>query len=128
MRGIVVATAIGGGIAAFIIGGAGLALADDDDDLDRARAGARQVAVSQPAAQSFELEIDPEIDAEFPNRPVNGARAARIVTNALGGGQVTEVELEEEDGRPYWEVKAEFQGREVELNVDAFDGQLLADR
>ncbi len=128
MRGIAVATAIGGGIAAFIIGGAGLALADDDDDRNRARAGARQVAVNQSATQSFELEIDPELDAQFPNRPVNGARAARIATDALGGGEVTEVELEAEDGRPYWEVKTEFQGREFELNVDAFDGQLLSDR
>jgi uncharacterized membrane protein YkoI len=111
---------VGGGIAAFIIGGSGLALADDDDDRGRARLG-----VSTGQARAFELEIDPELDAQFPNRPVNGALAARIVTDSLGGGQVTEVELEEDDGRPYWEVKADLQGREFEVSVDAINGRIL---
>jgi uncharacterized membrane protein YkoI len=111
---------VGGGIAAFIIGGSGLALADDDDDRRRARPG-----VSTGQAQTFELEIDPELDAQFPNRPVNGAFAARIVTDSLGGGQVTEVELEEDAGRPYWDVKVDFRDREFEVSVDAIDGQIL---
>lgn len=121
MRRTVLATVVGGGIAAFLMGGTGLALADDDDDRTRAT----QVVGQQAAAQRFELEIDPELDAQFPDRPVNGAAAAQIVTDALGGGRVSEVELEEEDGRPYWEVKVEIQGREVAFNVDALNGDLV---
>jgi len=129
MRKMVMATLVGGGITVFLMGGTGLALADDDDDRNRvsARSGQVVAAAPQAAAPRFELEIDPELDAQFPNRPVNGAEAAEIVVDAIGGGQVTEVELDEEDGRPYWEVKAEFQGREVEVNVDAFNGDLIGD-
>jgi uncharacterized membrane protein YkoI len=102
---------------AFFAAGSGLAAAKDGDRDDD---DVRQAPNSAP----FELEIDPDIDAQFPDRPVNAAAAADIVTRAFGGGTVTEVELEEE-GRPYWEVRVSLGGGEVKADVDAFSGQIL---
>jgi len=71
---------------------------------------------------AFELEIDPELDARFGPRPVNGVRAAEIAVDAFGG-RVEAVELDEEGGRPIWEV--ELVGAEVdEIDVDAIDGRI----
>lgn len=71
---------------------------------------------------AFELEIDPELDARFGPRPVNGVRAAGIAVEAFGG-RVVAVELDEEGGRPIWEV--ELVGAAVdEIDVDAIDGRI----
>lgn len=71
---------------------------------------------------AFELEIDPELDARFGPRPVNGVRAAEIAVDAFGG-RVVAVELDEEGGRPIWEV--ELVGAAVdEIDVDAIDGRI----
>jgi uncharacterized membrane protein YkoI len=124
MRRTVLAALAAGGFALPLIDGTGFALADDDRDRGSA---SRSIGTgSSTTAPPFELEIDPELDAQFPDRPVKGGQAADIVTERLGGGRVTEVELEE-DGRPYWEVKADFQGGEVELAVDAFTGDIVGD-
>jgi uncharacterized membrane protein YkoI len=69
------------------------------------------------------LEIDPELDARFGPRPVNAVQAAGIVTGRFGG-RVVEAELDEEDGRPIWEMK--LVGADVsEVDVDATNGAIL---
>ncbi len=71
---------------------------------------------------AFELEIDPELDAEFGPRPVNAVRAAEIAV-AEFGGRVVAAELDEEGGRPIWEI--ELAGAAVgEIDVDAIDGRI----
>jgi uncharacterized membrane protein YkoI len=112
------------GIAASAVGAsmmAGTALASANDRDDRADRERRigQVAAGPP----FDLEIDPDLDAQFGPRPINAVRAAEIVT-ARFGGRVVEAELEEEDGRPYWEM--ELTGAAVDkVDVDAINGAIL---
>ena len=94
---------------------AGTALASADDRDDRVRTPA--------AGPAFDLEIDPELDARFGPRPVNAVQAAAIVT-ARFGGRVVEAELDEENGRPIWEM--ELAGAAVgEVDVDALNGAVL---
>jgi uncharacterized membrane protein YkoI len=94
---------------------AGTALASANDREDR---------VAVPAdGPPFELEIDPELDARFGPRPVNAVQAAAIVT-ARFGGRVVEAELDEENGRPIWEMG--LAGAAVdEVDVDAINGAVL---
>ena len=103
------------GIGIPLIAGTALASAKDGRD---------QVA-TPPGGPPFELEIDPELDARFGPRPVNAVQAAGIVT-ARFGGRVVEAELDEENGRPIWEM--ELAGAAVaEADVDAINGDILGD-
>lgn len=103
------------GAGVVLSAGTSLATADDGDDRIAAPAG----------GPAFELEIDPELDARFGPRPVNAVRAAEIVT-ARFGGRVVEAELDEENGRPIWEMR--LIGADVgEVDVDATNGAVLGD-
>lgn len=94
----------------------------EDGDDDREDDGGEERVARTPDGIEFELEIDPELDARFGPRPVNGVQAAEIAM-AEFGGRVVAVELDEEDGRPVWEV--ELAGAEVdEVDVDAIDGRV----
>ena len=95
---------------------------EDDDDRDDRRA----VIIAPGAARpSFELEIDPELDAQFGPRRVDAARAAAIVEGAVPGARVLEAELDERDGGPIWEIEFALGGREREVDVDADNGAIL---
>ncbi|GGQ87569.1 PepSY domain-containing protein [Couchioplanes azureus] len=108
------------GFALVLTAGTAVASAKDRDE--------RRVAVpAAPARPSFDLEIDPELDARFGPRRVNATQAAAIVENAFPGARVTEAELDEAGGAPIWEMKFERNGREGEVDVDATTGALLAD-
>lgn len=112
---LVAITAAGVGVP--LITGTALAAADDDE-----RRG--EVAAS---TASFDIEIDPELDAQFGPRPVNAVRAAQIVTVRFPGARVTEAELDEVAGGPIWEVRFQLSGAENEVDVDAVTGALLGD-
>jgi uncharacterized membrane protein YkoI len=119
MRRSVITAAVGVGLA--VVAGTSLASAKDRDDDDR------RPALTAPRAErpSFDLEIDPELDAEFGPRRVNAAQAADIVADAFPGARVTEAELDEENGGPIWEMKFELGGGEREVHVDADTGAIL---
>ncbi|MGB2568558.1 PepSY domain-containing protein [Micromonospora citrea] len=108
-KAVLLVVAVGGMLAA------GTAIASAKDGRDR--------VATPPGGPAFELRIDPELDARFGPRPVNAVRAAEIVV-ARFGGQVTRAELDEEGGRPIWEMK--LRGARVgEVDVDAVDGTVL---
>jgi uncharacterized membrane protein YkoI len=108
-------------LMAVAVAGAGVALSAGTS---LANANDRDDRVASPAGgPAFELEIDPELDARFGPRPVNAVRAAEIVT-ARFGGRVVEAELDEENGRPIWEMKLVGAGV-AEVDVDATNGAIL---
>ena len=84
-------------------------------------------AGAEAAAPPFEIEIDPELDAQFGPRPVNAVQAAEIVVAAFPGARVVKAELEEENGGPTWDVEFVLGGDENEVGVDAVTGQILGD-
>ncbi|HYN96806.1 MAG TPA: PepSY domain-containing protein [Pilimelia sp.] len=113
MRKLVLTLAAAVGLA--LVAGPPLASAKDGDD-DRGRpAGGRP----------FELEIDPELDARFGPRRINATQAADIIVAALPGARVTEAELDEDNGRPIWEMTFVFGRSEGEVDVDATTGAIL---
>jgi hypothetical protein len=113
MRRAVLVAVTASAVGASLIAGTTLASANDRED-----------RVATPAgAPPFDLEIDPELDARFGPRPVNAVQAAEIVTTRFGG-RVVEAELDEENGRPLWEMK--LAGAAVrEVDVDAINGAIL---
>ena len=95
---------------------------DDDRDDSSADDGGEERIARTSDGLAFELEIDPELDARFGPRPVNGVQAAEIAVERFGGRAVA-VELDEEGGRPIWE--GERAGAAVdEVDVDAIDGRI----
>lgn len=113
MRRLSVGAITVGCVGVVMAGGTALARADDSD---------RRSTVG-----GFELEIDPELDAEFGERPVNAVRAAAIVARDFPGARVTEAELDERGGGPVWEMTFLLGGAEREVEVDAVTGSLLRD-
>jgi uncharacterized membrane protein YkoI len=116
MRKVVLLAIAASAVGASLVAGTALASANDRDD--------RRERISPVAAgPPFELEIDPDLDAQFGPRPVNAVRAAEIAT-ARFGGRVVEAELDEENGRPIWEI--ELDGARVDkVDVDAINGAIL---
>ncbi|TCC00427.1 hypothetical protein E0H26_01680 [Micromonospora zingiberis] len=114
-RAVLVAVTVAG-VAVPLIAGTALATAKDS----RQRVGTGSGA-------SFEIEIDPRLDAKFGPRPVNAVQAAEIVTRQFVGARVIEAELDERDGGPIWEMEFVFGGREREVDVDAVTGAILDD-
>ncbi|RKN44407.1 PepSY domain-containing protein [Micromonospora endolithica] len=113
-RAVTWSVAVAGVVVPLVVG---TALASAKDGRDR--------VASPPGGPAFELRIDPELDARFGPRRVNAVQAAGIVTDRFGG-RVVRAELDEEDGRPIWEMK--LAGARVgEVDVDATTGDLLAD-
>ncbi|MEV6586745.1 PepSY domain-containing protein [Streptomyces acidicola] len=111
---------IGGGLLLSGTVGAAFATAGETDAPSRE-------AVRTAAAPSFEIEIDPELDARFGPRPVNAVDAAETVTAAEPGARVVKVELDEEGGRAVWEVEAQLGGGSIEALVDAFTGEIVGE-
>ncbi|GGZ89518.1 PepSY domain-containing protein [Streptomyces bluensis] len=111
---------IGGGLLLSGTVGAAFATAGESDSTSRE-------AVRTAAAPSFEIEIDPELDARFGPRPVNAVDAAETVTAAEPGARVVKVELDEEGGRAVWEVEAQLGGGSIEALVDAFTGEIVGE-
>jgi hypothetical protein len=56
---------------------------------------------------------------------VDSARAIEIALGRVGGGMVTEVERERENGRPVWSVEISKDGIEYEVDVDRATGQVV---
>ena len=56
---------------------------------------------------------------------ISSDAAARIAREAVGGGDVVEVERDEHRGRAIWEVSLREGGRTTEVYVDAVSGEVL---
>lgn len=56
---------------------------------------------------------------------VSGARAAALAVRHVGGGQVTEVELEREHGRTVWKIEVSAGATEYDILVDAGTGAIV---
>ncbi|MFC4069800.1 PepSY domain-containing protein [Actinoplanes subglobosus] len=98
------------GVVVPLAAGTALAMADDS---------------SRSTGSGFEIEIDPELDAQFGPRPVNAVQAAAIVTRRFPGARVLEAELDERGGGPIWEVEFRLNGDEDKVDVDAVTGAIL---
>ena len=112
-RAVLVAITVGG-VALPLVAGTALASAKDGRD---------RVGVPAGGGAAFELRIDPELDERFGPRPVNAAQAVVIATDRFGG-QAVRAELDEENGRPIWEIGLAG-GSVGEVDVDAVDGEVL---
>ncbi|MEU5525087.1 PepSY domain-containing protein [Streptomyces sp. NPDC047860] len=112
---------VGGGLLLSVTVGAAFAAAGQSE---QAPPGER-MSVRAASSAGFEIEIDPELDAQFGPRPVNAVQAAGIVTDSRLGARVVKVELDEEGGRAVWEVEAVDGSAGIEALVDAFTGQLV---
>ncbi|WDV49656.1 PepSY domain-containing protein [Streptomyces coeruleorubidus] len=121
MRKTKVFTLLGGGLLLSVTTGAALAAAGQEGQEPQGR----QATVRAASPAGFEIEIDPELDAQFGPRPVNAVQAAGIVTDSRPGARVLKVELDEEGGRAVWEVEAHDGAGDVEALVDAFTGQIV---
>ncbi|AXG78782.1 PepSY domain-containing protein [Streptomyces paludis] len=112
---------VGGGLLLSVTVGAAFASAGQ---AERAPAGG-QATVRAASDVGFEIEIDPELDAQFGPRPVNAVQAAQIVIAGNPGARVFKVELDEEGGRAVWEVEARVAAGGIEVLVDAFNGRIV---
>ncbi|MEV4788286.1 PepSY domain-containing protein [Streptomyces tuirus] len=121
MRKTKVFTLLGGGLLLSVTAGAALASAGQAEQEPQGR----QATVRAASPAGFEIEIDPELDAQFGPRPVNAVQAAAIITDNRPGARVIKVELDEEGGRAVWEVEAQDGAGDVEALVDAFTGQIV---
>ncbi|AVT41822.1 PepSY domain-containing protein [Plantactinospora sp. BB1] len=60
-----------------------------------------------------------------PAGSVDSARAVEIALASAGGGQLDEVEREQEHGREVWSVEVVKDGWEIEVDVDAATGEIV---
>ncbi|MGI5148652.1 PepSY domain-containing protein [Plantactinospora sp. CA-294935] len=60
-----------------------------------------------------------------PAGSVDSARAVQIALASAGGGQIEEVEREQEHGRTVWSVEFVKDGWEIEVDVDATTGEIV---
>ncbi|MEN3614855.1 PepSY domain-containing protein [Plantactinospora sp. ZYX-F-223] len=60
-----------------------------------------------------------------PAGSVDAARAVQIALASAGGGQLEEVEREQEHGRAVWSVEFVKDGWEIEVDVDATTGEIV---
>ncbi|WP_326552846.1 PepSY domain-containing protein [Micromonospora sp. NBC_01813] len=57
--------------------------------------------------------------------PIDVEQAKRIALDHVGGGRVTEIERDHEDGRPVWEVEIRAGAVEWDLDIDRTTGDIL---
>ncbi|MFY1686789.1 PepSY domain-containing protein [Plantactinospora sp. WMMB782] len=67
----------------------------------------------------------PAPSGSAPAGAVDSARAVEIALASAGGGQLDEVEREQEHGRDVWSVEVVKDGWEIEVDVDAATGEIV---
>ncbi|MEU6020591.1 PepSY domain-containing protein [Micromonospora sp. NPDC047134] len=98
---------------------------------------ATPAAPSDPAATVPAAPSDPAAPQTSPVVPTEGAtpgsgqdavsaeRAGEIALAKVGGGQITEVDRDQEDNRPVWEVEIVNGDIEHEIEIDRETGEVL---
>lgn len=57
--------------------------------------------------------------------PISAEQAAKIALQAVGGGTIEEIELDEDDGKLIYEVEIKTSYGEAEVDIDAYSGKVL---
>jgi uncharacterized membrane protein YkoI len=116
---------IGGAVLGVTVILGGLAAAqsgslnnDDDDDLRRTGS----IEVNERSLPEDDREEQSALE-EKATLDQSDAEAAAL--DSVGGGSISEVELDEESGFLVWDVEVQFEGSEHEVAVDAGDGRIL---
>ncbi|MEM8812395.1 MAG: PepSY domain-containing protein, partial [Pseudomonadota bacterium] len=85
------------------------------------------VLVAGLAAGSMAIAENDKVPADF-QAAISSEEAVRLAVEAAGGGELDEVELENEDGTIVYEVELKgVDGKEMEFYVDATTGAVIAD-
>lgn len=129
MRSTLFVGLVAGAAVIGTVGGAAISLADGGagDGVADVRA-AQQSATSPSTSMSTSMSTPTSAptptstDTPAPRLGITAERAAEIALGATRGGQVTEVEREEEHGRPVWDVEIVNDGQEYDVHVDAETG------
>ena len=117
-------TAVIGGVVlgvSVILGGLAAAhstSSNDDDDL-------RRTGSIEVNEQSLPDDDGEEQAALEKKATIDRTDAEAAALESVGGGTVSEVELDEESGFLIWDVEVQFQGNEYEVAVDAGDARIL---
>jgi uncharacterized membrane protein YkoI len=82
---------------------------------------------SPPPSQVLDSSLNSSITITPPTTDIDADKARRIARAKVGGGTVTEVELEEDKGRPRHYDITIIQGTvETEVEVNAATGEILS--
>jgi len=91
---------------------------NDDDDLRRTGS----IEVNERSLPDNDSEEQAALEKKA---TVDRKAAESAALESVGGGTVSEVELDEESGFLIWDVEVQFQGSEYEVAVDAGDARIL---
>ncbi|MTK01112.1 PepSY domain-containing protein [Micromonospora sp. CP22] len=123
---------VGGTAAVLTVAGVFLGVAAADDT--RTRQTTLTAATAPPSGTTTAdptAPADPTGTPVPPSQPategdaVSMERAVEIALAQVGGGQVTETERDEEDGRAVWEVEIVNGDTEHEIDVDRQTGEIV---
>ena len=73
--------------------------------------------------QKTESKSDKKQSSE--NVVLKPAEAMKIARNQVGDATITEIELDSDDGRRYYEIEMETDDQEVEIVIDAYSGEVI---
>lgn len=125
MRSTLFVGLVAGAAVIGTVGGAAISLADGGAGDGVADVRAAQQSATSPSTSMSTPTSAPtptSTDTPAPRLGITAERAAEIALGATRGGQVTEVEREEEHGRPVWDVEIVNDGQEYDVHVDAETG------
>ena len=104
---------------------------DDGDDRDewdvKVRHDGRIYDVDVDlAGRIVDFEVDDDRPTSHASPTVGRSQAERAAVDAAGGGTVRASDLDDDDGRPEWEVVViDEAGRWIEIVVDGTDGRVI---
>lgn len=96
------------------------ATADDATDDAATDDGAGDSGQQDPAAAA--LPEDADLAAE--ELPIGAERAVEIATEAAGGGELVQIEIDHDDRTWEWELELVADGTEHEVDIDATTGEV----
>ena len=109
-------------MAAALVCGSLLATCGGDDADTGTQA---QPPVTLREAATPEAKETPAAEQRATRRPVSRKRAISIARKRAGGGRVSEVERDDEDGRTVWKVKLRRRRVEHKVSVAVASGRVV---
>ncbi|WP_328417934.1 PepSY domain-containing protein [Micromonospora sp. NBC_00389] len=108
------------------VGGAALAAATADPTAtDEPDDSATSATPAAPGASGTPTSGTPSSGSSPGGGAVNAQRAGEIALARAGGGQIVEIEAEQEHGRPVWSVEIVAGDTEHEVDVDRDNGTVV---